>query len=98
MKRFFLCLAFAIAANLCAADKFERESKFYRIETIPIPDGVVLEPGAIQVMPDGKVAVSTRLGDIYLIQGALGQKLDHVKFIKFASGLHEVLGLAIRDG
>src|ERR1041385_1987859 len=96
MKRFLL--AIALATSICAADQLERESKYYRIETIPIPEGIVLEAGAIQAMPYGKVAVSTRLGDIYMIDRALETPPKNVKFTKFASGLHEVLGLTIRDG
>jgi glucose/arabinose dehydrogenase len=98
MKRFLLTLAFTFATAVCAADNQDRESKNYRIETIPIPESIVLEAGAIQMMPNGQVAVSTRLGDIYMIDGALETPPNHVKFTKFASGLHEVLGLALRDG
>ncbi len=43
--------------------------------------------------------MSTRLGDIYFIDGAFENPPDHVKFTKFASGLHEVLGLTTKgDG
>jgi hypothetical protein len=47
-------------------------------------------------MPDGKLAVSTRLGDIYMIDGAFATPPAQGKYTKFASGLHEVLGLALR--
>jgi hypothetical protein len=81
-----------------AASKATDEDHFYRILTIPIPEGIVLEPGAMQWMPDGKLAVSTRFGDIYLIENPLQDPPSHVKFLHFAGGLHEVLGLALRDG
>jgi glucose/arabinose dehydrogenase len=95
MKRFLLMLA--LAGSLCGAENLERESKYYRMQTIPIPEGIVLEAGAIQAMPNGQIAVSTRLGDIYMIDGAM-ETPKNAKFTKFASGLHEVLGLTIRDG
>lgn len=98
MKSFVTLFALATAAvTAFSADNLaERESKYYRIETVPVPEGIVLEAGAIQVMPNGQVAVSTRLGDIYKIDGAFETPPKNAKFTKFASGLHEVLGLALR--
>lgn len=76
----------------------EAENEYYQISTIPIPEGVVLEAGALQILPGQKLACSTRLGDIYIIEGAFNNPPRDVKFTKFASGLHEVLGLTARDG
>lgn len=80
-----------------AADLAARENEYYKMITIPIPEGIVLEAGALQWMPNGRLAVSTRLGDIFLIEDPLSDP-PKVNFTKFASGLHEVLGLALRDG
>ena len=44
------------------------EEDYYRIITLPIPEGLVLEAGALQWMPDGKLAVSTRYGDVYMVE------------------------------
>lgn len=74
------------------------ESDYYRILTLSIPEGIVLEAGAIQILEDQKIAVSTRLGDIYVVEGGFGDPAEEVRFKPFASGLHEVLGLAYRDG
>src|SRR5690349_21382396 len=41
------------------------ESDYYKIIPLPIPADIVLEPGGLEWMPDGKLAVSTRRGDIY---------------------------------
>lgn len=71
----------------------EREALYYPMLTIPIPEGIVLEAGAIQLLPGQRLAVSTRLGDIYLVDGAFQNPPTGVKFTRFASGLHEVLGL-----
>lgn len=81
-----------------AADTASAESRYYKIITIPIPNGVVLEAGALQVMPNGQLAVATRIGDIYMVGGAFADSPASVKFHPFAGGLHEVLGLAYRDG
>lgn len=66
--------------------------------TLPIPDGVALEAGALQWMGNGRLAASTRQGDIYMIDNALEEPPSNLKFTRFASGLHEVLGLAEKDG
>src|SRR5438045_7238397 len=104
MKTLHLLIALLLAAVFPseAANKksgaSSAEAEYYKMTTIPIPQGVVLEAGALQVLPGNKLASSTRLGDIYTIEGAFGSPLGEVKFTKFASGLHEVLGLAYKDG
>ncbi len=81
-----------------AADLSTRENEYYKIITIPIPDGLVLEAGALQWMPNGQLAISTRRGDIYLLDNVLEDPPQNVKFNLFASGLHEVLGLTYFNG
>ena len=76
----------------------QRESEFYRIITLPIPTGLTLEAGALQFLGPDKLAVSTRLGDIYIVTGVLGEPPRNLQWVQFASGLHEVLGLALKDG
>jgi hypothetical protein len=76
------------------------EEDYYRIVTISIPEGIVLEAGALQWMPDGKLAVATRYGDVYMVENALEDPPTRVKFTLYASVLHEALGLAYnaKDG
>jgi hypothetical protein len=102
MNRICLTLCFALltwfgqAALTVEADPVE--SDYYRIVTLPIPKEIVLEAGGIEVLPDKRVAVSTRRGEIWLIDNAFSDPPTDVKFKLFASGLHEVLGLSYRDG
>lgn len=91
-------LVCAAASGLRADEKKPQESDYYKLEALPIPDGVVLEAGGLELMPDGKLAVSTRRGDIYMVENALAKNVEDAKFSLFAGGLHEVLGLAQRDG
>ena len=49
-------------------------------------------------MGNGRLAASTRQGDIYMIDNTLEDPPAHLKFTQFASGLHEVLGLTAKDG
>lgn len=98
----FLCsgilLVLISATPLCAADKAPAEADYYPLTRFPIPAGIVLEVGGIQLMPDGRVAVSTRRGEIWMVENAFGKDAAKVKFRRFARGLHEVLGLAEKDG
>src|SRR5690606_19763047 len=70
----------------------------YRIVTLPIPEGIQIEAGALQWMGKGRLAAASRHGDIYLIDNTLQDPPTSLKFTRFASGLHEVLGLATKDG
>jgi glucose/arabinose dehydrogenase len=74
------------------------EADFYKIVTIPIPEGVILEVGGLAALPDGRLAVSTRRGEVWLVQNPylLNQTRPHFK--RFAFGLHEPLGLAYTNG
>lgn len=88
----------AVAAQANAGDARPTEADYYRILTLPIPKDIVLEAGAVELMPGGKLAVSTRRGDIFLVDNAFSDPPKDVKFTLFAGGLHEVLGLAHKDG
>lgn len=73
------------------------EDTYYRMLTIPVPEDVVLEVGGLEALPDGRPAVSTRRGDVWLVNDAYGDPPFGATFTRFASGLHEPLGLSIRD-
>jgi cytochrome c551/c552 len=46
-------------------------------------------------MPDGNLAIATRRGDVYIVENPTSPK---PYFRKFASGLHELLGIAYKNG
>ena len=75
----------------------ERERAYYRITELPIPPDIVLEAGAFAVLPDDRVAVGTRRGDIYLMSEVDAAKPEP-SFELYATGLDEIFGLAYRDG
>src|SRR5262249_34224129 len=63
------------------------------------PKGEVLEVGALEMMPDGRLAVGTRRGEIWMVHHPLGQDpAKEAKFTRYAQGLHEILGLSYRGG
>ncbi|MBK7645561.1 MAG: ThuA domain-containing protein [Planctomycetes bacterium] len=68
----------------------------YRAITIPVPQDIVLECGGLDFLPDGRPIVCTRRGDVYAVGQAYEEPPAHAKFERFASGLHEALGLAVR--
>jgi hypothetical protein len=76
----------------------DAESRFYRLVTIPVPSGVELEVGGLDLMPppDGRPMVSSRRGEVYLVSGAFDAPAIGARFTLFASGLQEPLGLRIR--
>ncbi len=74
----------------------EREREFYPIVNIPLPKDTVIEAGAFAVLPDRRVAVGTRHGEIYLID-SIDDAKPTPSFHRFASGLDEIFGLAWQD-
>ena len=78
------------------------QEDFWRVEPVPTPPDVVMEVGSLEWIPgkDGGpdvLAVATRRGEIWMATGVEGD-LARVTWRRFAEGLHEVLGLAWRDG
>lgn len=73
------------------------EAEYYPIVTIPIPPEIPLRPGSFEILPDGRLAVGTRRGDIYFIDGAFDSP-PHPVYQLFASGQDEIFGLAWKDG
>jgi hypothetical protein len=74
----------------------EREREYYPIVNLPIPKDLVIEAGAFCVLPDGRVAVGTRYGEIHLISG-VDKKRPNPTYHLFATGLDEIFGLAYKD-
>src|SRR5438105_10251688 len=76
------------------------EDAYYKLHTFTLPEGEVLEGGAIEMLPGGKVAFGTRRGEIWIVDNALTADPKDAKFTRFAHGMHEILGLAYnkKDG
>ena len=92
-----IALVLACAA-LPAHGEDPTEDDYYPIVEIPIPEDINLEVGALEWLPDGILAVTTRRGDIYLVENVLAEDTSTVKFQKFASGFHQPFGLVQKDG
>jgi len=77
--------------------KTPTEDDYYKILTLPAPEGVLLEVGGVTTLPDGRIAVCTRRGDVWLIENAEMQFGNSPRYSLFASGLHEPLGIAYKE-
>jgi hypothetical protein len=74
----------------------EAEAKYYPIVDIPIPLEVPMHPGSFEILPDGRLAVGTRRGDVYFVSGAFDSP-PNPAYQLFASGQDEIFGMSWRD-
>ena len=98
-------LALLLASSIAHAqnrrarpERTNPEDDYFKLLRFEPPAEAVLECGAIEIMPDGKVALGTRRGEVWLIDNAYADDPKAAKFTRFAHGLHEILGLAQKDG
>jgi len=100
----FLFTLLLLGAVSAWANKFNnqpldpRMSKYYLREEIPMPKDVVFEPGSIALLPDQRIAVGTRRGEVWICEGAYGEDLSKVTWTPYFKGLHEPLGMYWQDG
>ncbi|WP_020567939.1 plastocyanin/azurin family copper-binding protein [Neolewinella persica] len=86
-----LFVFFCVCCSLFA----QQESDYYVLTKVNIPEAIKLEVGGMDFMPDGRLAVCTRRGEVWLI-GDMAE--NEPTYQLFARGLHEPLGLAVKDG
>jgi glucose/arabinose dehydrogenase len=103
LKKMKLTLITALVLAICLSSQLLAEepspADYYPITDIPLPEGEVIEVSGIDILPEGKVAVASRRGDIWVGENVLTSNADNPpKWTLFARGLHEVLGIAWKDG
>ena len=98
MKKYlFSLLGFLAVATLgFAQNRPMTEDDYYRIVTMPIPQGIEMEVGGLAVLPDGRLGVSTRRGEVWMVGNPYMAGNGRPTFKRFAHGLHEPLGLLHR--
>jgi len=89
-----MCLLAMVLVGSSIAD----ESAYYRVDHLVAPPGCVAEVGGMDFLPDGRLAISTRRGQVWLVENALADDPAAAKFTLFAEGLWEGLGLSVVDG
>jgi cytochrome c551/c552 len=88
---FLLC----VLQTVVTAQEALKEDDFFRLNKLRPPQGVLLEVGGICQLPDHNLAITTRRGEIFIVENPSGPR---PYFRRFASGLHEVLGVAYKNG
>ena len=91
----FLFLALIVSGLDAWAQETPKEEDLSRIFKVATPEGIILEVGGLVTMPNGNLGISTRRGDVFIVENPTSA---NPYFQKFASGLHEALGLAYKDG
>ncbi|MDX1639233.1 MAG: hypothetical protein R3281_14805 [Balneolaceae bacterium] len=94
----FLSQTAPLSAQSANSEHTATQQDYYQLVTLPTPDDVILEVGGLAMLPNGKLAASTRRGEVWII-GNPEMKNGHPPYYtKFARGLYESLGLEYRDG
>jgi glucose/arabinose dehydrogenase len=92
-------IGLVLACNASAfAGETPTEADYYPLTTFATPPDTVIEAAAFQLLPDGRMAVADRRGEIWIVADPFAAEVKGEQFQLFASGLHEVLSLAERDG
>lgn len=97
-------LPLALAVTVCVTKSIAQEtgnaSDYYRILTYESPKGLNLEAGGLAPLPDGRLAVAIRRGEVWIIEHPLAEPptLERLGYKLFASGMHEILGIALHEG
>jgi hypothetical protein len=90
-----LTLALSLSFSTLFAQETPKEEDFFKINKVRVPEGPVLEVGGLTTLPNGDLALSTRRGEVYIVQNPTSAK---PYWRRFAYGLHEILGIAYKDG
>ncbi len=89
----WLCLVAPLAAQTS-----QQEAEYYAVDYLVPPEGERLEVGGMGFLPDGRLVLSTRRGQVWIVENPLAQDPKDARFSLFAEGLWEGLGLAIVAG
>jgi azurin len=75
----------------------------YVIDTLTLPYrdqnpfNTPFRVGGFDFLPDGRAAVCTIMGDVWLVDG-IDEDLERLEWKRIAAGLHQALGLVVQDG
>lgn len=81
-------------SSIANEDSGLAEDDYYKIIDVPMPKHVLPEVGGLTMMPDGRLVMVTRRGEVWIIKDPSGKKPE---FKLYASGLHEPLGVSYKD-
>ncbi|MEM8953992.1 MAG: hypothetical protein AAGD22_07575 [Verrucomicrobiota bacterium] len=89
-----------LVAQLPGAARGDDASEYYRLVTYRVPEELKLEASGLALLPDGRLAVAIRKGEVWIIENPTAESpsAEALGYSLFASGLHEPLGLAWHKG
>jgi len=79
-------------------EAIEKEEDYYRLFSLPVPEHIILEVGGLATLQDGGLAVCTRRGEVWIVSNPYVTGFERPIFKRFAHGMHEPLGLAVKGG
>ena len=88
-------LALSFSLTTVFAQETPKEEDFFRINKVRVPEGPILEVGGLITLPNGDLGISTRRGEVYIVENPTSAK---PYWRRFAYGLHEILGIAYKNG
>ena len=95
----FISFVFILGGGCLWADFDDpKMSAYYTREVLPLPAGEVMEPGSIALLPNDRLLVGTRRGELWICEGAYGDDLSKVTWTKYFDGMHEPLGMFWKEG
>lgn len=77
--------------------KYPADRSRWSVEDLPLPDGCVMEVGGMGFLSDGRLVITTRRGQVWMVKNPLADDLSTVEVTLFHEGLWEGLGLSIVD-
>ena len=92
MKRIIvICIALItfLSSTAQTSKPLPKEDDYYKIVTLPSPEDMLLEVGGVTTLPDGRIAVCTRRGDVWIVDvNAYSPRVDdHLRQHLDAGGL-----------
>lgn len=104
----FACWILALVWVCPCSTRAADESDYYKIVSVstseartdsrsknwkPAPEGLALEISGMTVLDKDRIAVAIRKGEVWILGGVYDEPPKNVTYKKFASALHEPLGL-----
>lgn len=96
-KPIFFCLILLSTCLSAQESLQDREEDFYQIVTLPVPEDILLEVGGLTALPDGRIALCTRRGNVWVVENPDMYAGRDPQYRLFAAGLHEPLGLTYHE-
>lgn len=94
MKSELIAALACIVAPL-SAQTSQQEAEYYSVDYLVPPEGTRVEVGGMAFLPDGRLVLSTRRGQVWIVENPLAKDPKDARFSLFCEGLWEGLGLAV---